>query len=332
MAWKTRQPFARPARRPTSIPDNTERHAQIFVDAVLQRRAGRAHGLRCAGSAGVPPGGHAAGRRPRGGVQNGGLRGRPGQRAAPRGVKGFGGGGEVPADGGDASIGVDADAVAKTLTRDANGEPKYDKKTMAAFEGTTAAKVLSVRLDGVAYHAYPRQGAQTPEAAELPAKFLAAHAAACGAEIFAWLVDTNLAKESTDSAFRRERGERPPGVGVGADDVWKTVADCTASATTTTSATRPWSQRRTSSSSRMLLELLPTVPDLADEAHPVTLPRETWPAIHALVAAVFAPSAAGQILIPSSRAVCRAAYYAPPPPRDRRGARPGRGRCTGSSA
>ena len=92
----------------------------------------------------------------------------------------------------------------KTLTRDANGEPKYDKKTMAAFEGTTAAKVLSVRLDGVAYHALHAKEPKTPEAAELLAKFLAAHAAACGAGPFAWLVDTNLAKESTDSAFRRE--------------------------------------------------------------------------------------------------------------------------------
>ena len=88
--------------------------------------------------------------------------------------------------------------------RSESGEPKYDKKTMAAFEGTTAAKVLSVRLDGVAYHAPPKEP-KTPEAADYLAKFLAAHAAACRAGPFAWLkIDTNLAKEATDSAFRRE--------------------------------------------------------------------------------------------------------------------------------
>ena len=37
------------------------------------------------------------------------------------------------------------------------------------------------------------------------------------------------------------------------------------------------------------LTLHKTVPDLDDAAKAVTLPRETWPADHALVAATFRP-------------------------------------------
>ena len=160
-----------------------------------------------------------------------------------------------------------------------SGEPKYDKKTMAAFEGTTAAKVLSVRLDGVAYHALHAKEPKTPEAAELLAKFLAAHAAACGAGPFAWLVDTNLAeggdelglpaRKSRRAASRCRRAcRRPPkrsrlhGQCYDDNKCHKTVVAAKDVFVVTDGA----------------LTLLPTVPDLADEAHPVTLPRETWPA------------------------------------------------------
>ena len=106
------------------------------------------------------------------------------------------------------------------------------------------------------------------------------------------MVDTNLAKETTDSAFRREveasglqvsasvpttskRRSRLHGQCYDDNKCHKTVVAAKDKFVVTDGA----------------LELLPTVPDLADDAHPVTLPRETWPADHALVAAVFAPSA-----------------------------------------
>ena len=284
--------FAETCKASYLNPDNTERHAQIFVDAALNVARDARMGRCVLGLQEFPQAGT-----PRAAVfeaafKTAGFEVVRAVRSCALVHKGFGSGGAVLADGGDASIGVDADAVMKTLTRDADGAPKYDKKTMAAFEGTTAAKVLSVRLDGVAYHALHAKEPKTPEAAELLAKFLAAHAAACGAGPFAWLVDTNLAKETTDSAFRREveasglqvsasvpttskRRSRLHGQCYDDNKCHKTVVAAKDKFVVTDGA----------------LTLLPTVPDLADEAHPVTLPRETWPADHALVAAVFAPAA-----------------------------------------
>ena len=106
-----------------------------------QRRAGRAWAAACWGCRSSPrPAAAVPSSRPR---LNGGF-----EVAGPCGA-----GSCTRALGGGAGPGgwrrcfhVDADAVMKTLTRDADGAPSTTRP-MAAFEGTTTAKVRSVRLD-----------------------------------------------------------------------------------------------------------------------------------------------------------------------------------------
>merc|ERR1719178_149345 len=144
--------FAETCKASYLNPDNTERHAQIFVDAALNVARDARMGRCVLGLQEFPQAGTPRAVVFEAAFKTAGFEVVRAVRSCALVHKGFGSGGDVLADGGDASIGVDADAVMKTLTRSESGEPKYDKKTMAAFEGTTAAKVLSVRLDGVAYH------------------------------------------------------------------------------------------------------------------------------------------------------------------------------------
>jgi hypothetical protein len=285
--------FAETCRASYLNPDNTARHAQIFVDAAVttMRAVGAAKcvlGLQEFPQAGTPRAVvfEAA-------FKEAGFALVRAARSCAVAHAGFAAC-EVLADGGDAARGVDADAVMRTLTRDADGEPRYDKKTTSAFEGTTAAKVLSVRLDGVAYHALHAKEPKTIEAARLLARFLAAHAEACGAGPFAWLVDTNLAKDTTDAAFRTEVETLGFQVSASVPTTSKRRSrlhgQCYDDAKCHKTVKGPKDKFVVAAGDT--LELLPTVPDLADETHPVTLPRASWPTDHAFVAALYVGAAA----------------------------------------
>ena len=82
------------------------------------------------------------------------IRGKPGCCCVAH--RGFDESGKVVAEGMDASRGTDCDALMRSLTRDAAGEPVFDKKTTKSFEETTARKLLGVELDGVTYYAVQR--------------------------------------------------------------------------------------------------------------------------------------------------------------------------------
>jgi hypothetical protein len=295
IAAESADSFTEACRTSYLNPDNTEAQAKLFVETATTA-ASRAGAAQCVlGLQEFPQA-----ETPRAVVFEAAFRSAGFEvirtaRSAALAHRGFDGPGEVLAVGGDPERGtVDSAAVMRTLTRDADGEPKYDKKITVGFECTTALKILSVRLGGVVYHALHAKEPKTPAAVKLLVKFLITHAMACGAGPFVWLLDSNIAKEKLDEAFH---------AAVEANGL------CVSRSVPTTSKRRSRLHGQCYDDAKChktvkgpkdkfvvaagdTLELLPTVPDLADETHPVTLPRASWPTDHAFVAALYVGAAA----------------------------------------